>query len=395
VDPLGVLLGGKYLLGELIGAGGMGTVHVAAQPALGRTVAIKILRPELVDDPRMHRHFEREAIAGARMAHPNLVTIYELAFTDDRRPFLVMEQVHGRLLGSLTRECTLSVHRAHELTAQLLAVLGEVHRAGIVHADIKADNVMVETTRDRALRIRLLDFGLARIAPGPGDDPADPRFADDQVIDSEGLRYVSGTPEYMAPEVIRGGLATVASDLYGAGVILYELLTGVTPFAGGAPVEVVSRHLTEAPMRPSVARPDRYIPPAIEAVIARALAKEPRERFASADAFAAALGRAVPAEPPALWCPDCGAAMPPDGGPCASCAPAGAATARPASSSTQAITAAWPAALPAPPPPSRRTQHGFYSILYPARRRGRRTNAPRTGCAADELRARAARTSSR
>ncbi|HVV87298.1 MAG TPA: protein kinase [Kofleriaceae bacterium] len=316
------LLGGKYVLGELIGAGGMGLVYAATQPTLRRTVAIKILRAGLVDDERMVRHFRREALAGARVSHPGLVQVFELGEAADGRPFLAMEYVPGRLLGGLLRERPISLRRARDLVMQLLAALAEVHRAGIVHGDIKADNVMIETHHDGTDRVRLVDFGLAYITPAPGEAVDDPLFDDDLSVDAEGRCYVSGTPEYMAPEVISGGPVTVASDLYAVGILLYELLTGATPFAGDSPVVIIMRHLTDPVVPPSLRRPERYIPRELEDVVARALAKVPEARYPDAATFAAALAASVPDADVPLWCPDCGAPMPADGGACLACHPA-------------------------------------------------------------------------
>ena len=285
------VLAGKYVLGELIGAGGMGLVYLAVQPVLQREVAIKILRPELVDDPRMLAQFRREAIAGARLRHPGVVRVFDLAEAEDGRPFLAMEYVPGRLLGEVLRERPMPLARAGAIVAQILAALGEVHRSGIVHADLKADNVMIELDRDGTDRVRVVDFGLARIEPVAGR-PAGP--VEEPVPECS---CVSGTPEYMAPEVISGAAPSPASDLYAVGVILYELLTGTTPFAGDTPVVVLMRHLTDPIVPPSVRRPERPVPRAVEEVVARALEKAPADRFADADEFAAELASALADRP--------------------------------------------------------------------------------------------------
>ena len=342
---------GKYVLGDVLGTGGMGMVYLASQPDLQRTVAVKILRPELVDDPRMLRHFHREAMAAARVTHPSLVAMFDVGKTEDGRPFLVMEYVAGRLLGDLVRERPVPLHRSREIVTQILAALAEVHRAGIVHADVKADNVMVESTRHGDDRVRVVDFGLARITAAPDQAPAEIPLDEDLAIGSDGRRYVSGTPEYMAPEVIGGDAPTAASDLYGVGVILYELLTGTTPFGGGSVVDIITRHLTDPVVPPSLLRPDRYLPPALDEVVARALEKSPADRFPDAEAFAAALQRAVPNASLAMACRGCGAHLLERGAPCPVCAEASAAAAmdRPLSDRAAAReqpTMVWRAARP-------------------------------------------------
>ena len=190
--------------------------------------------------------------------------------------------MRGEPLGRrLEREGPFSPRRAAAIVGQILAGLEAMHHAGIVHGDVKCDNVMVETLADGSEVVKLVDFGLARVQL---DARADPH--------KEGL--IAGTPEYMAPEVIRGRGSSPGSDLYAAGVILYELLTGKTPFSGGTPGLVLQRHLEDDPVPPSC-RPSRWCTPrALERVVGRALEKDPRRRYASATAFAIALACATP-----------------------------------------------------------------------------------------------------
>jgi serine/threonine-protein kinase len=160
------------------------------------------------------------------------------------------------------------------LLGQVLSALEAVHGAGIVHADIKTANVLVETTDDGALLARVIDFGLARFL----DDPSN--------LD---VRVLSGTPDYLAPELVQGGVPSVASDIYAAGVVLYELLTGTTPFGGGTCSEIMNRHVNDDVVLPTLRCPDLHISRAIEAAIMRALAKQPSRRFTTVAEFAAAL----------------------------------------------------------------------------------------------------------
>ncbi|MBE7449978.1 MAG: serine/threonine protein kinase [Kofleriaceae bacterium] len=275
-----VLLAGKYALGDCIGAGGMGRVYRAEQVTLCRTVAVKVMHRELADDDRIARHFKTEAIAAARFAHPNSVAVIDYGETEDGAPFLVMEYVQGRSLASLVRnEAPLDPARGTGLVIQLLDALADAHTLGIVHADVKSDNVLVETTRDRGEQAKLVDFGLARIS-AEARDPGD--TFDGTVI--------SGTPEYMAPEVIQGAAPTAASDLYAAGALLYELLTGSTPFAGASAfAETLRRHIEDVVVPPSLRCPELAIPRHIEQAVMTALAKDPARRFPSAAAFIAAL----------------------------------------------------------------------------------------------------------
>ncbi len=273
------LLGGKYLLGDCIGAGGMGRVYRAHQPELDRIVAIKILHRALADDPHVARHFRTEAIAAARFSHPNSVAVIDYGETDEGVPFLVMEYLHGRTLSQIVRdEAPLDVRRAVTITAQILDALGDAHALGIVHADVKSDNVLVHHTRDRGEQAKLVDFGLARIAAAPDADGAHGDNA-----------FISGTPAYMAPEVIRGGAPSPLSDGYSVGAMLYELLTGATPFGGADFDEILRRHLEDLVVPPSLRCPELAIPRHVEEATLRALAKDPAQRFPSTAAFAAAL----------------------------------------------------------------------------------------------------------
>lgn len=277
------LLGGKYQLGDCIGSGGMGVVYRAEQPMLARTVAIKFLRRELACDPTVADRFRIEAIAAARLVHPHSVAVLDYGEREDGTPFLVMEYVRGHALGQILRdERSLSVTRAAHLVGQILSALGAAHRVGIVHGDVKSDNVLVELV-EGVEQVKLVDFGLARVT----------RAQPVREIAQSAGDVISGTPEYMAPEVIRGSAPTPAADLYGVGVILYELLTGATPFGGGSPGEVLLRQLEDPVVPPSLRRHDQAVPPALERVIARALEKAAGARFHGAGSFAAALAASV------------------------------------------------------------------------------------------------------
>lgn len=273
---IGRVLGGKFRLRSVVGAGSSGAVYQADQTALGRTVAVKLLRPELARDPRLVTRFHDEALAASRLNHPNTVSVIDYGQTDDSLLYIVMEYLRGVTLTHLIHnESPLADARIVDLVSQVLSGLEEAHHAGVIHADLKSDNIVVERRRGGWDLVKVVDFGIARLLETP---PAE-----------EDRRTICGTPEYMAPEVIGGADPTVASDLYAVGVVLYEILAGTTPFVGGSSLEVLTRHLRQEPIPPSMRRPGRVVSPLIESIVLRALAKKPADRFASAVEFRRAL----------------------------------------------------------------------------------------------------------
>jgi serine/threonine-protein kinase len=288
-------MGDKFVLRELIGTGATGHVFRADQTTLGRTVAVKVLRDHLASDPEVVRRFHDEALAASRLNHPNTVAVIDYGQTDDGRLYIVMEYLRGRTLTQLLRgEPRVSLSRAVALASQVLDALEEAHAAGVVHADLKSDNIMVEPLRTGNDLVKVVDFGIARImereleraitsdgSPSPSSEP----------------RAICGTPEYMAPEVILGAELTGAADQYGAAIVLYELLTGVTPFAGGGTLEVLTRQLRELPPPIIERRPDLKVPPAFEDALRRALSKAPEDRFPGVAELRAALQAAVSIRP--------------------------------------------------------------------------------------------------
>ncbi len=281
----------------------------ADQLVLGRTVAVKVLRGELARDARFVARFHDEATAASRLNHPNTVSVIDYGQTEDGLLYLVMEFLRGPTLTHVLRNETLRPSRGADLVAQILSGLEEAHDAGVVHADLKADNVVVERRRGDWDLVKVVDFGIARLVGQPTKDGAE--------------KTICGTPEYMAPEVIQGDDPTYASDIYAVGVVLYELLIGTTPFAGGASIEVLRRHLVEQPIPPSLRRPDLKIDPVLEDCALRALAKEPGRRFASATEFRIALTRVMshPAEAAVavVACTSCGNENPVDFKFCPNC----------------------------------------------------------------------------
>src|SRR6476646_9124880 len=263
---VGRVLGDKFKLTSCIGIGGSGAVYKADQIALGRTVAVKILNEELCADPRMITRFSGEAMSASRLKHPNCVSIIDYGQAPDGLLYLAMEYVKGPTLTQmLTNESPLGVDRVIDIVAQSLAGIEEAHLAGVVHADLKSDNIIVDQRRAGIDLVKIVDFGIARLVTGV-------REAED--------RSISGTPEYMAPEVISGAPPSFASDIYAVGIILYELLAYKTPFFAGSTTEILANHLKA--MIPSLASKRKSVPRELDGIVAKSLAKHPSDRFQSA-----------------------------------------------------------------------------------------------------------------
>jgi serine/threonine-protein kinase len=277
----GDTLDGSYVLLEWIGQGGMGNVFIAEQLSLGRSVAIKLLRPELVAVPDLVRRIQDEATLAGRVRDPHCVMVFDRGVLRDGTPYIVMEHVRGRPLRQVIAEGAISLPRAVALFDQVLSALDAIHRLGIVHGDVKSDNFLIEP-RGGTDHVTLIDFGLAHVV----GSPPWPDHRDGEIV-------ISGTPEYMAPEIIGGATPSPASDLYGASVILYELLTGTMPFGGRTDTEIFRRHAREKVSRPLRRGPDREVPPALDRVVLRALDKLPEARFPDAASLASAVRKAA------------------------------------------------------------------------------------------------------
>lgn len=284
----GVTLAGKYVLLDVIGEGGMGTVFEAAHAALARTVAIKVMHRDLADGQDHVRRFRQEAIAAGRFSHAHSVRILDYDRTPSGHPFLVMELVRGPTLVQYAYDnAPLPLEQVVGLAEQLLGALDAAHAVGVVHGDVKSDNIIVQRG-ELEPDIKLIDYGLA-IVDGVRSEPSP----------GAGSMLLVGTPDYMAPELIAGHCPSVASDLYAVGIVLYELLTETRPFTGQPYQEIMRQHLSIEVTPPSQCSPSRGIPAALDQAVLCALAKSPGERFASAGTFAHALRRAVTAAPPA------------------------------------------------------------------------------------------------
>jgi serine/threonine protein kinase len=275
-DPSAHLLGGRYALREPLGRGGMAVVYRADDTVLGRPVAVKVLSGGLARDPAFVERFRREARAAARLAHRGVVTVFDHGSQGDVH-YIVMELVEGTTLAELLARGPLGTERAVAVGEAVLAALEEAHRRGLVHRDVKPGNVMLTGAGE----VKVMDFGIARSAEA-------------ETLTGSGT--VVGSASYLSPEQVRGQTADLRSDLYSLGCVLYEALSGRPPFAGSSPMSVAHRHVSEepVPLGDLVA-----IPSPLEAVVMRALEKDPGVRYGSAGEMRAALAaaKAPPAEP--------------------------------------------------------------------------------------------------
>jgi serine/threonine-protein kinase len=282
------LLGGRYEVGELLGYGGMAEVHRGRDLRLGRDVAIKMLRTDLARDHTFQMRFRREAQNSAVLNHPGIAAVYdtgeEHAVTGEALPYIVMEFVNGRTLKDvLAAEGRLQPRRALEITADICAALEFSHRHGIIHRDVKPGNAMLTANG----QVKVMDFGIARdLASG--------------ATTMTQTSAVIGTAQYLSPEQARGEAVDARSDVYATGCVLFELLCGHPPFVGDSPVSVAYQHVREDPRAPSELNPE--VSPDVDAVVLKALAKNPANRYQSAaemraDLLRAAAGRPVLATP--------------------------------------------------------------------------------------------------
>ena len=297
-DPLiGRVIGDAYVVLELVGVGGMGRVYRAEQRALARSVAIKVIHPHLLSDETSVARFYTEARAASSLNHPNSVGIIDFGRTDDGILYLVMEFLKGKDLSQVICERgLLPLSQIRRILCAVLAALQEAHALGVVHRDLKPENIIVDQLRTGGDLIKVVDFGLAKLRAGDAHGSKATR---------PGLVY--GTPDYMSPEQGRGEPVDARGDLYSMGVLLFELLTGELPFAADTPTNVVIRHVSDPVPDPRDVAPGRQIPAELAAVVAKAMAKDPADRYADAREMAAALRGDDAAH---AACPACGARSP-------------------------------------------------------------------------------------
>ena len=273
---LGRLIGGKFRIESLLGAGGMGNVYRAEQLSLGKPVAVKILHHDLMTDETVVKRFEREARHASRLDHPNLVRIIDFGRDPEAGVlFIAMELLTGRDLGqAIAQDAPLPLHRIVRIMSQVLAALEEAHAQGVIHRDLKPANIMLVDKRGELDLVKVCDFGIAKSNSLQSSQ-------NNSMLTVRG--FVCGTPEYMAPEQARGENVDGRTDLYAAAVILYQLITGQVPFTASSPVGILSQHLDRPPPAPRAKRPD--IPRALDLLILRGLEKEPAMRPQTATAF--------------------------------------------------------------------------------------------------------------
>jgi len=268
-DPDDEMIDGRYVLGPVIGRGAMAEVRSAQDVRLARAVAVKLLQTSLSMQREARLRFEEEARAVARLSDPDVVAVYDSG-EHLGRPYIVMELLPGRTLHDELREGPLAEARAREVIVRVLRALRAAHRAGVIHRDIKPANILLTASGDA----KVADFGIAKVA-GSTD------------LTATGL--LLGTPSYLAPECVSGHAATVASDLYAAGVVLYEALSGRRPFLGDTPLAVCHAICTDEPRPLGDLAP--HVSGQLSTVVTRAMAKNPQQRYRSADDMLEALAR--------------------------------------------------------------------------------------------------------
>ncbi|MEB2289134.1 MAG: protein kinase [Anaerolineae bacterium] len=286
-DLINQVLGrGQYVIRSVLGRGGMATVYLARQASMDRDVAIKVMAAELADDEQFVVRFEHEAQLIARLQHPHILPVIDFG-REDKHIYIVMQSIRGGSLDDRLSRGPLSLPLTARMLGQIASALTFAHEQGIVHRDLKPNNVLLDE-RDNAY---LTDFGIAKMLAGTTKLTA--------------TGNILGTPAYMAPEQWRGEMVDARTDIYALGIMLYEMVLGQLPFSGDTPYTLMYKHFNDAPPPPHLANPD--LDPAVEAVILRALAKNPDDRYQSAEElaedFVTAL-RAGPTRPRSAPAPD-------------------------------------------------------------------------------------------
>jgi eukaryotic-like serine/threonine-protein kinase len=282
-NPSDLILDGRYRLLDTLGKGSVGAVYRAEHLWMNKTVAIKLLRPEVTSSEEAVKRFAREARLASLMDNAHCVNVYDFAQAPDGTYYLAMEYLEGQTLyKAIRKEKRLSLDQCREIFLPILEALAAAHAIGIVHRDMKPENIMLLNRGGPYPFIKILDFGIAKGDPG-GDGAQLTRVG-----------FTVGTPEYMSPEQATAVEIDGRADLYSTGVMLFECATGRRPFLGSSAVEIASAHVGTIPPKPREVCPEAGISAELEAIILKALEKEPSNRFPSAESFAKALAKAIP-----------------------------------------------------------------------------------------------------
>jgi len=284
-DPLiGTLAAGRYRIMKLLGEGGMGQVYLAEHVAIEKRVALKVLRAEYATKGEIVTRFQQEAISASRIKHPNVLDVFDFGQLDNGCFYLAMEYLEGNdLADEITRRRVLDAATGIRVALQICRALAAAHVNGVVHRDMKPENVFLQRTADGEEIVKIVDFGIAQL-----------RSKDEAAAETKHRRLtrtgmIFGTPEYMAPEQASGKHADLRADIYAVGIIMYEMFTGAVPFTGETFLGVLTKHLNEPAPQMNVVYPELTISPQLQGVIMRALAKDPTVRYQTMLEFAQAI----------------------------------------------------------------------------------------------------------
>lgn len=283
-DPLiGTILAGNYEIISVLGQGGMGVVYKARYALMDRIVAIKMLQAQLITDSMSVKRFQHESKAASRINHPNVISVFDFGISPTGQPYIVMDFLAGTPLSDeIKKEGQIGVERTIKIMAQACDALEHAHRQGVIHRDLKPSNIVLINFDDDKDFVKVVDFGVAKLLTG----------TESQKLTQVG--EVCGSPVYMSPEQCKGLDLDNRSDVYSMAIVVYEALTGRLPILGKTMVETMFEHVSSPPKPIAEARPDLYIPERLEAVIMKALSKDPKDRHQSMDALRADLEIAIP-----------------------------------------------------------------------------------------------------
>ncbi|HEY9714912.1 MAG TPA: serine/threonine-protein kinase, partial [Chroococcales cyanobacterium] len=279
---IGTLLAEKYSIIEEVGRGGMSIVYKGRHELMDRTVAVKMLQAQLVEDQTSIKRFQQEAKAASCLTHPNVITVYDFGIAPTGQPYLVMDFLEGEsLIDIIKRDNHVEVSRVLNLFIQACDALEHAHQKGVLHRDLKSSNIMLIDFEGKKDVVKVVDFGIAKLMPSSGKQS--------QNLTQTG--EIFGSPIYMSPEQCLGQPLDVRSDVYSMGTMLYESLTGDPPLMGDTVVATMQMHVASQPPSFEEMRPDLYVPPLLEAACMKALQKKPADRFQSMEEFKLALQR--------------------------------------------------------------------------------------------------------